>query len=204
MLETLLSFVVATCILALSPGPDNMYVLTQSLVNGSKSALATTAGLISGCIVHTTLLAFGISAVITTNPSLFFGIKVLGALYLLYLAYSVFKNDVTLEFSENAPKKSYGQLFKQGVIMNLLNPKVMLFFLALFPQFLWEPQTNTVRQFYILGVTFMVVSFIVFATIALLAGSVSSFLNKNKHTGVVLKWLQILVFLAIATFILVP
>ena len=72
MLETLLSFVVATCILALSPGPDNMYVLTQSLVNGSKSALATTAGLISGCIVHTTLLAFGISAVITKSPSLFF------------------------------------------------------------------------------------------------------------------------------------
>jgi threonine/homoserine/homoserine lactone efflux protein len=88
--------------------------------------------------------------------------------------------------------------------MNLLNPKVMLFFLALFPQFLWEPQTDTVRQFYILGVTFMVVSFIVFATIALLGGSVSSFLNKNKHTGVFLKWLQILVFIAIAAFILVP
>lgn len=203
MLETLLSFVVATCLLALSPGPDNMYVLTQSLANGRRSALAITAGLISGCIVHTTLLAFGISAVITKSPSLFFGIKVLGALYLLYLAYVVFKSDATLEFSENAPKKSYGQLFKQGVI-NLLNPKVMLFFLALFPQFLWEPQTNTVRQFYILGVTFMVVSFIVFATIALLGGSVSSFLNKNKHTGVFLKWLQILVFIAIAAFILVP
>ena len=106
MLETLLSFVVATCILALSPGPDNMYVLTQSLVNGSKSALATTAGLISGCIVHTTLLAFGISAVITKSPSLFFGIKVLGALYLLYLAYVVYKSDATLEFLENSPKKS--------------------------------------------------------------------------------------------------
>ena len=115
-----------------------------------------------------------------------------------------YKSDATLEFSENAPKKSYGQLFKQGVIMNLLNPKVMLFFLALFPQFLWEPQTDTVRQFFILGVTFMVVSFIVFATIALLGGSVSSFLNKNKNTGVFLKWLQILVFLAIAAFILVP
>ncbi|CAI8334844.1 MAG TPA: lysine transporter LysE [Flavobacteriaceae bacterium] len=204
MIEALLSFVVATCVLALSPGPDNMYVLSQSLVNGSKSALATTAGLISGCIVHTTLLAFGFSAVITTNPSLFFGIKVVGALYLLYLAYAVFKSDATLEFSQNAPKKSSSQLFKQGVLMNLLNPKVMLFFLALFPQFLWQPQTDTVLQFYILGITFMVVSFIVFATIALLAGRVSAFLNKKKHTGVFLKWLQILVFLAIAAFILVP
>ena len=204
MIEALLSFVVATCVLALSPGPDNMYVLSQSLVNGSKSALATTAGLISGCIVHTTLLAFGFSAVITTNPSLFFGIKVVGALYLLYLAYAVFKSDTTLEFSQNAPKKSSSQLFKQGVLMNLLNPKVMLFFLALFPQFLWQPQTDTVLQFYILGITFMVVSFIVFGTIALLAGRVSVFLNKKKHTGVFLKWLQILVFLAIAAFILVP
>lgn len=204
MIEALLSFIVATCVLALSPGPDNIYVLSQSLVNGSKSALATTAGLISGCIVHTTLLAFGFSAVITTNPSLFFGIKVVGALYLLYLAYAVFKSDATLEFSQNAPKKSSSQLFKQGVLMNLLNPKVMLFFLALFPQFLWHPQTDIVLQFYILGITFMVVSFIVFATIALLAGRVSAFLNKKKHTGVFLKWLQILVFLAIAAFILVP
>jgi threonine/homoserine/homoserine lactone efflux protein len=204
MIETLFSFVAATCLLALSPGPDNMYVLTQSLANGTRSALATTSGLVSGCIVHTTLLAFGISAIITTNPSLFFGIKVLGALYLLFLAYVVFKSDATVEFSENAPKKSYSQLYKQGVLMNLLNPKVMLFFLALFPQFLWQPQTDIVLQFYILGITFMVVSFIVFATIALLAGRVSAFLNKKKHTGVFLKWLQILVFLAIAVFILVP
>jgi len=129
---------------------------------------------------------------------------VLGALYLLYLSYVVYKSDATLYFLENPPKKSYIQLYKQGVLMNLLNPKVMLFFLALFPQFLWEPQVNTVRQFFILGVTFMVVSFIVFATIALLGGSVSSFLNKNKHTGVFLKWLQIMVFLVIAAFILVP
>ena len=204
MVEALLSFAVATCVLALSPGPDNMYVLTQSMVNGRRSALATTAGLISGCIVHTTLLAFGISAVITTNPSLFFGIKVLGVLYLLYLAYAVFKSDATLKFSENAPKKGYGQLFKQGVLMNLLNPKVMLFFLALFPQFLWEPERETVLQFYILGSTFMLVSFVVFATIALLGGSVSTFLNKNKHAGIFFKWLQILVFLAIAAFMLVP
>ena len=204
MVEALFSFVVATCLLALSPGPDNMYVLTQSVVNGSRSAIATTAGLISGCIVHTTLLAFGFSAIITTNPSLFFGIKVLGALYLLYLAYAVFRSDTTLKFSKNAPKKSYIQLFKQGVFMNLLNPKVMLVFLALFPQFLWQPETDTVLQFYILGSTFMLVSFVVFATISVLGGSVSSFLNKNKHAGIFFKWLQILVFLAIAAFIIVP
>jgi threonine/homoserine/homoserine lactone efflux protein len=204
MIETLLSFVVATCILALSPGPDNMYVLTQSLANGSKSGLATTAGLISGCIVHTTLLAFGLSAIITTNETLFYGIKAFGAVYLLYLAYQVFKSDASVQFVENTPKKTYMQLFKQGVVMNLLNPKVMIFFLAFFPAFLWQPETDTVYQFYILGIAFMVVSFIIFGTISLLAGRVSIFLKNNKKTGVFLKWLQILVFLGIAALILIP
>ena len=87
MVETLFSFALATIALALSPGPDNIYVLTQSLTNGAKSGIATTAGLISGCIVHTSLLAFGISAVITASETLFFAIKLLGALYLFYLAF---------------------------------------------------------------------------------------------------------------------
>src|SRR5690554_7230332 len=93
MLETLISFSVATLALAIFPGPDNIYVLTQALTNGTKSGIATTAGLISGCIVHTTLLAFGISAIITTSETLFYGIKVLGACYLFYLAYKIYKSD---------------------------------------------------------------------------------------------------------------
>ena len=138
MIESLLSFSLATLALALSPGPDNIYVLTQSLVNGVKSGIATTAGLISGCIVHTTLLAFGVSALVTASEEIFYGIKVFGAVYLLYLAYTVFRSDATESYAENAPKKSHWNLFKQGVIMNLVNPKVMIFFLAFFPAFLWD------------------------------------------------------------------
>ena len=204
MIENLISFSLATLALSLSPGPDNIYVLTQSLINGTKSGIATTAGLISGCIVHTSLLAFGVSALITASEEIFYGIKVLGALYLLYLAYSVYKSDAKVSFTENAPKKSNWGLFKQGVIMNLVNPKVMIFFLAFFPAFLWDTTESTVSQFFILGITFMVVSFITFSTIAILAGSVSEVLQKNKSVGVFLKWLQIIVFLGIAVFILIP
>ncbi|MEM0518420.1 LysE family translocator [Aequorivita flava] len=204
MLETLISFSIATLALAISPGPDNIYVLTQSLVNGTKSGIATTAGLISGCIVHTTLLAFGISAIITASDNMFYAIKVLGACYLVYLAYKVYKSDVNISLAENAPKKTYVQLFKTGVIMNLVNPKVMIFFLAFFPGFLWNETENTVIQFYILGITFMVVSFLTFSTIALAAGRISSLLRDSKNMGVVLKWLQILVFVGIAVFILIP
>ncbi|MGJ8666472.1 MAG: LysE family translocator [Patiriisocius sp.] len=202
MLESLFSFSLATIALAISPGPDNIYVLTQSLVNGTKSGIATTAGLISGCIVHTSFLAFGISAVITASDNLFYGIKILGALYLLYLAYKVFKSDASIDMTTNAPKKSYWSLFKQGVIMNLLNPKVMIFFLAFFPGFLWNPGGNTVSQFYILGITFMAMSFIVFSLIALLAGKISIYLKENNNVGFVMKWLQIVVFVGIAVFIL--
>ena len=202
MIETLISFSIATMALAIAPGPDNIYVLTQSLVNGTKSGIATTAGLISGCIVHTTLLAFGISALITASENIFYGIKVLGACYLLYLAYKVYNADETITLSENAPKKSYLELYKTGFIMNLVNAKVMIFFLAFFPGFLWNNEGNTVSQFYILGITFMIISFLVFSGIALLAGLISEFLMKRKGVGSFLKWLQIIVFIGIAIYII--
>ena len=204
MIETLISFSIATLALAISPGPDNIYVLTQSLVNGTKSGIATTAGLISGCIVHTTLLAFGISAIITASEEIFYGIKVLGAFYLLYLAYRVYNSDEHISLTENAPQKSYSQLFKTGVIMNLVNPKLMIFFLAFFPGFLWNEGGNTVIQFYILGITFMIISFITFSAIAMAAGKISKLLLEWKNMGIVLKWLQIIVFIGIAVFILLP
>lgn len=202
MIETLLSFSIATLALAIAPGPDNIYVLTQALVNGTKSGIATTAGLISGCIVHTTLLAFGISAIITASSDLFYGIKVLGACYLLFLAYKVYRSDETISLSENAPSKSYLQLYKTGFIMNLLNPKVMIFFLAFFPGFLWDNNGNTIVQFYVLGVLFMIVSFLVFSAIALLAGRISNFILKRKGVGTFLKWLQIVVFVGIGLYII--
>lgn len=204
MLETLISFSIATVALAISPGPDNMYVLTQSLANGTKSGVATTAGLMSGCMVHTTLLAFGISAIITASEAIFYGIKVLGACYLLYLAYKVYKRDGHISLAENAPKESYLRLFKIGVVMNLVNPKVLVFFLAFFPGFLWDKDGNTVLQFYVLGITFMFVSFLTFSSIALAAGKISSLLLEWKSMGLVLKWLQVLVFLGIAVFIVLP
>ena len=204
MTEILISFIIATIGLAISPGPDNIYVLTQSLVNGVESGIATTAGLISGCIVHTTLLAFGLSAIITTSEVLFYGIKVLGAIYLLFLAFKVYKSDTSISLTTNPTKKSNWELFKTGVIMNLVNPKVMIFFLAFFPGFLWDENGNTIVQFYILGITFMVVSFFVFSIIAIAAGRISSLLQEWKNMNTVLKWLQIIVFLGIAVFIMIP
>ena len=201
--DLLLSFILATSALAISPGPDNIYVLMQSLVNGKKYGIATVCGLITGCLVHTTLVAFGVSAIIKQNDSLFFIIKLFGALYLLYLAFNVYKSDAELSLnSNNIPKKSTIQLFKQGFIMNVLNPKVSIFFLAFFPGFLFSNTLSTITQFYVLGFIFMIVSFIIFSIIAVLLGLISEYIKKHKNVGFILKWLQIIVFVGIAIFIL--
>lgn len=175
----------------------------QSMVNGKKYGLATVAGLISGCLVHTTLVAFGVSAIIKNNDTLFFIIKLFGAAYLLYLAYKVYKTDNALSLgSENIPKKSLWALYKQGFMMNVLNPKVSIFFLAFFPAFLFSDGISTVVQFYVLGLLFMIVSAIIFSAIAILAGSISSYLKQHIRLGFYLKWLQIIVFVGIAVLIL--
>ena len=200
--DLIISFALATFALAISPGPDNIYVLMQSLVNGKKYGLATVAGLISGCLVHTTLVAFGVSAIIKQNDTLFFIIKLLGALYLLFLAFKVYQSNAQLSLdSENVPKKSTLQLFKQGFIMNVLNPKVSIFFLAFFPGFLFSKTMSTVIQFYVLGLLFMFVSAIVFSTIAILAGYISDYTKRHNRVGLYLKWLQIIVFVGIAILI---
>lgn len=203
MLETLLSFAFATSILALSPGPDNIFVLTQSMVNGKKFGLATVFGLISGCLVHTTLLAFGVSAIIKQSEYLFLVIKLFGALYLLYLAYKVYKADANILLSkENIAQKTTKQLFKQGFIMNVLNPKVSIFFLAFFPGFLFSDSLSTILQFYVLGGVFMLISLLIFSAIAILAGVISEKIKTNNKIGIYLKWMQIVVFVLIAVFIL--
>ncbi len=193
----------ATSVLALSPGPDNIYVLVQSITNGKSHGLATVCGLISGCIIHTTLLAFGVSAIIAANASVFFVIKLLGALYLIYLAYKVFKSNNQLNLdSDSVPKKSLKGLFIQGFFMNVLNPKVTIFFLAFFPGFLFSETISNIIQFYVLGGIFMLVSFVIFSTIALLASQIKTFTLSHKNSGLVLKWLQIVVFIGISIFIL--
>lgn len=174
------------------------------MTNGKKFGLATVAGLMTGCLVHTTLLAFGVSTLIRDNPTVFLAINVFGALYLFYLAYRVFKSDSNIVLNqEQTSEKSYTQLFRQGFMMNVLNPKVTIFFLAFFPGFLFSKTLSTIVQFYVLGFLFILVSSMVFGGIALLAGTIAKYIKQNGRTGFVLKWLQIIVFIVIAIYLLI-
>jgi len=203
-MEILLSFILAVSILAISPGPDNIFVLMQSVVHGKKYGLATIIGLMTGCIVHTTFVAVGISSIIKENNTIFSVIKILGAVYLLYLAYKVITGGSEISMStEKIDKKTPFQLFKIGFIMNVLNPKVTLFFLALFPGFLFSEILPISLQFYILGALFILVSFVVFSLIAILGGTISEKIKTSKNIGVWLQWMQVFVFIGIAVFILI-
>ncbi|WP_026837857.1 LysE family translocator [Gillisia sp. JM1] len=201
MLLQLIPFLIASILLTLSPGPDIIYVLVQSISNGKKAGIATTLGLVSGILIHTSLVAFGASAVIKASPILFSLIKIFGALYLFYLAYKVLKSDSSIAI-DGVPQKSSKNLFSQGFIMNVLNPKVTIFFLAFFPGFLWEPEGNTILQFYILGFLFLLQALLIFGAVALLAGKISEYLMQHRRSGVFLKWIQVVVFVGIGILIL--
>jgi len=201
-METLISFIGASMLLTIMPGPDIIYVLVQSATNGKKYGIATSLGLVSGIIIHTSLVAFGVSAIIKQSESIFFMIKLFGALYLLYLAYITYKSNDEVLLNTKAEKKGLLKLFKQGFIMNVLNPKVSIFFLAFFPGFLYSSAQSTIIQFYVLGGLFMLQALIIFSMVSVLSGNFASYLKAHPKFNTNIKWFKILVFVGIAIFIL--
>jgi threonine/homoserine/homoserine lactone efflux protein len=200
--DILISFVIATATLAISPGPDNIFVLIQSITYGKKQGMAVVSGLLSGCIIHTSFVAFGLSSLIQSNVEFLFILKLLGAGYMLYLAYRVFKSSNIIDTKAKATeKKSLLDLFKQGFIMNVINPKVSIFFMAFFPAFLFSKTQSLVPQFFILGFLFMVTSLLIFSMLVFFSSSLVAILKSNHRYGAVLNWTQIVVFLGIAIFI---
>lgn len=201
--NVLISFVLATAALAFSPGPDNIFVIIQSAAYGRKSGMVVVAGLMSGCLIHTSLVAFGLSAFIKANEELYWILKVFGAAYMLFLAFKVYKSkSTTTTVSTELNQKDFVELFKQGFIMNVLNPKVSIFFLAFFPAFIFSDSISLFKQFYGLGFLFVTTSFIVFSTFVMLSGFFSKiFLNSPKKIKL-LKRLQVGFYVGIATLIL--
>lgn len=200
-LDTILTFFLTSLVLTIAPGPDVMYVLSQSISKGRNYGIAAAFGLSTGLLFHTTLLAFGISTMITAIPWLFQVIKIFGALYLLWIAYQVFKSPASFHLKEAATKVDRPiKNVTQGLLMNISNPKVMLFFLALFPTFLNPSIGNVKIQVYTLGSIFMIQALIVFVLYAIIASSLTLVLRESRAFNLILKWLQIVVFTTLAIF----
>jgi threonine/homoserine/homoserine lactone efflux protein len=164
--NTLVLFISASLLLALAPGPDNIFVLTQSMLKGAKSGVFITLGLCSGLVFHTLAVALGVAAIFQTSLLAFNILKFIGAAYLLYLAYLSFKSSSKSSLQAEKNNLTLFQLYKRGIIMNVTNPKVSIFFLAFLPQFT-NPQNGSITlQIFILGALFMLSALLVFSSIA--------------------------------------
>lgn len=197
-IDSLVAFLIASFLLALSPGPDNLFVLTQSALYGAKRGVAITLGLCTGLIVHTTLVAMGVAALVSTSALTLSVLQTFGAMYLIYLAWLTYSDSTINTLNADNPRYSSATLYRRGVLMNLSNPKVSIFFLAFLPQFV-SPQLGSVMgQLFVLGLLFIMIAIVVFFTIAFTAERVGLRLQRSIRAQRVLKRISALIFLALA------
>jgi len=196
-IETLIAFVTASVVLSLVPGPDNLFVMSHSALKGWRIGFYTTLGLCTGLIGHTVLVAIGVSVIFQTSAIAFNGLKIVGACYLLYLAWlSVQNKELNLGGTDrDSTNRSY---YFTGVIMNLTNPKVALFFLVFLPQFVNTSNDNVTIQIFLLGLLFILSALCVFTSIAYLASFLEDILKKSKTVNKNLNILAALVYFALA------
>jgi len=195
--ETIIAFVTASVVLSLVPGPDNLFVMTHSALKGWRIGFYTTLGLCTGLIGHTVLVAIGVSVIFQTSAIAFNGLKIIGACYLLYLAWLSLQNK-ELNLGGNSNDNANRSYYLTGVIMNLTNPKVALFFLVFLPQFVNTGNDNVTLQIFSLGVLFILSALCVFTSIAYLASLFEDILKKSKTVNKYLNILAALVYFALA------
>lgn len=201
--EVLLTFFVTSLVLTLTPGPDILYVMSQSITRGSRYGIATTLGQIGGLIFHLLLFAFGISSLIIGSELIFTTVKVLGAIYLFWLSYKVYHaSDILVCEDKKDAEKSFMGFVRQGLLMNVMNPKVMMFFLALFPTFISESAGSVEVQVFTLGIVFITQTLVVFSTVSIIASQLTDALKNNHIFNSFLKWMQIVVFTGLGIYIL--
>ena len=187
--------------MTLAPGPDNLYLLTKGLSSGAKSGIILSAGLASGIIFHTFLVMIGVAAIIQNSPSAMNLLKIFGASYLLFLAWKSFKagrRGEKISMQKTESKSANFEIYKRGVLMNVLNPKVLLFFLAFLPQFVNLSTENAGGQIIFLGFTFAVQAFLIFSLIAVCAGKIRKFILQKKNLGQIFSYIEATVLTLIA------
>ena len=193
-MDQILLFFISSLALTIMPGPDILFVINQSLED-KKSGLLVSFGLCSGLIVHTLVLAFGLSAIIEQNDNVIMFFKYFGSVYLFYLAFQEFKKDRII--SERQKENFY----LRGVYMNLINPKVLIFFLAYFPNFLFSDTISTSSQFIILGAIFILQALIIFSIVSLTSNRLISILNVDASNKKIV-YLKSFIFVLIGMSIL--
>ncbi|HKP51044.1 MAG TPA: LysE family translocator [Chloroflexia bacterium] len=199
-LNTLYIFLLATLALNLTPGPDMLYVIVRSIGQGRMAGVASSLGIGVGCIVHTVAVALGLSALLRSVPFAFDVVKYVGAAYLCYLGIRtlVSKSHLSIEAQPGGKRDNLAAIFFQGVVTNVLNPKVALFFLAFLPQFVSEARGPVMLQVITLGLLFVTSGTLVNVAVALLASRMGDSLARRPAFLRVQKWFTGSVFILLA------
>jgi threonine/homoserine/homoserine lactone efflux protein len=186
-LDTCTTFFALSLLLGFTPGPDNIFVLLQSATQGRKAGLVVTLGLCAGLVVHTLAVALGLAALFAASATAFTVLKLVGATYLAYLAWQAFRAPVGPLAAGVDPQPRMGRMFLRGWLMNLTNPKIVFFFLALLPQFVQAERGPIALQLCALGGIFILTTLIAFGTITCFAATLSSRLRASAATQ---RWLN--------------
>lgn len=197
-IETIVLFFGVSVALALAPGPDNIFVLTQSALYGRKAGVLVTAGLCTGLLVHTAAVSLGVAAIFQTSVLAFNILKIVGAGYLLYLAWLAFRAGAAKIDDSGGTKLEWRKLYARGVVMNITNPKVAIFFLAFLPQFADPARGSITIQMLIFGGIFIVATFFIFGSIAWSAGFLGEWLKGSDKAQVIMNRIAGTVFAGLA------
>lgn len=180
--DILFVFITASAALAAAPGPDNIFVLTQSAVYGRKAGIFITLGLCTGLFAHIAAVSLGVAAILKTSAVAFAVFKTIGAAYLLYLAWQAFRAEgMKISTSNSSTPGGSRSLYIRGILMNVTNPKVAIFFLAFLPQFTDPSRGPIFLQLILLGAIFMAMAFIVFSAISWAASRIGNWLKQSEH-----------------------
>lgn len=196
-LSTLIPFFGIALVLGLTPGPDNLFVLLQSAMRGPRSGMLIVSGLCSGLLVHTLVVAVGLGALLVASTIAFTALKLAGAAYLVYLAWQAWHVPVSA-IADNGEIVGTAHLYRRGLLMNLSNPKVVIFFLAFLPQFVIASRGHIGLQIVILGSVFIVASLLVFSLIALCSGMGGKLLLRSPRVQRGLNRVASMVFVGLA------
>ncbi|MGB3223449.1 MAG: LysE family translocator [Desulforhopalus sp.] len=188
----------ASLLLALTPGPDNLFVMAQAAQRGKLAGIVVTIGLCTGLLVHTSAVALGVAAIFQASSFAFSLLKFIGAAYLLYLAYRAFSASAEGNDEQQIQKLNFGRLYGRGIIMNVTNPKVSLFFLAFLPQFTDPAFGPLIPQILLLGFLFILSTLFIFGGISLLAGEIGGYFRRSFKAQLVLNRIAGGVFIALA------
>ena len=174
-------FIGVSWALILAPGPDMLYVITRGVTQGRRAGMLSAVGVICGILVHTTAAAFGLTIILQTSAVAFLLVKYLGAVYLIYLGIRSWRDKSTLHLQHSSISVSFHKIFWQGVLSNVLNPKIAIFFLAFLPQFIDKTSSHVTLQMVTLGLTFACFGLCFLLVVGYSSGTIGSWLTRRPH-----------------------